>query len=92
MLCVQWDRPPAANAGTSTSNAQDSDKSGKGGAATARAVPKGPTAKRIEEDQEPASELAKLLSAPTTLIQQMQAKALQASPFRGLRKGDTALV
>ena len=67
-----------APGGSNQRSSQDGDKAGVKGAG--KATSKGSGLKRVEEEKPCDSEQAKLLSAATTLIQQMQAKALGERP------------
>ena len=56
------------------------DGSQKGAKVSAKGTPKGPGAKRVEEDPPALGDQAKLITAATNLLEQMQAKALSARP------------
>ena len=61
------------NPNAQASSDPDKDKSGKG---TGKSGDKAPTLKRVEEESTLAGEQAKLLTVATSLLEQMQAKAL----------------
>ena len=57
------------------------------GKAAGDGKPKGPNAKRIAEDAPVTGEQAKLISAATNLLEEMQAKALSERPSIGTALG-----
>ena len=63
-----------------TNVANPGDEKGKGGKANGKASPKGQVVKRVDEDKTTSIEQAKLLTAATQLLEQMQAKAIYDKP------------